>query len=93
VCGCVRLRLRKGERARGEEEVARAKESVKEARRELKVFRRIEKEWWKDRLEECREVCEKRDVCKMLKELGKREERSSNWKYNSGYLNTKNITC
>ena len=55
-----------------ERNVERARVEVKEARKEVKRFmRRIEQDWWKERINECKEACEGGRIGEMYKCLRK----------------------
>ena len=57
-----------------ESRVASAKSAVRNARKEVKRFmRRIEREWWMERINECKEACERGrigDMYKCLRKIG-----------------------
>ena len=77
-----RLRARHGMRTRQggaqrsllESQVERARAEVRNARKDVKRFmRRIEKEWWIGRINECRDACERGrigDMYKCLRKIG-----------------------
>jgi len=73
-----RLRTRRDDRALTalEQETNEAKEELKMARKEVKKFgRKLEKEWWEEKIKECREACETGkvgDMYKCLKRIGTR---------------------
>ena len=54
--------------------VTRAKAKVREARKEVRRFtRRLERRWWQERIEECREACDRGrigDMYKCLQKIG-----------------------
>ena len=52
--------------------VTRAKAKVREARKEVRrLTRRLERRWWQDRIEECKEACERGRIGDMYKSLRK----------------------
>ena len=74
-----RLRVRRGgvESARLESEWFAVKEQLGRARRNMRQFmRRVEREWWRERIEECEIACNSGrmgEMYKILKEIGKKE--------------------
>ena len=74
-----RLRARRGggELARLEREWVAVKEQLGRARRNMRQFlRRVEREWWHERIEECENACNlgrMGEMFKILKEIGRKE--------------------
>ena len=74
-----RLRVRRGgsELARLEREWIAVKEQLGQARRNVRLFlRRVEREWWRVRIEECEIVCNSGrmgEMYKILKDIGRKE--------------------
>ena len=72
----MRTRRGGGRRMFLESQVERAKAEVKSARKEVKRYmRRIEREWWKERIIECREACDSGrigDMYECLRKIGMR---------------------
>ena len=58
-----------------------ARERVKETRKELKRFMKsIEREWWSERITECKEACERGrigDMYKILREVGAKDAKAA----------------
>ena len=74
-----RLRVRRGggELARLERELIAVKEQLGRVRRNMSQFlRRVEREWWRERIEECDTACNSGrmgEMYKILKEIGRKE--------------------
>ena len=74
-----RLRSRKGggELARLEREWIAVKEQLGRAKRNMRQFlRRVEREWWRERIEECENACNlgrMSEMYKILKEIKRKE--------------------
>ena len=74
-----RLKARRGggELARLEREWVAVKEQLGRARRNMRQFlRKVEREWWRERIEECENACNlgrMGEMYKILKEIGRKE--------------------
>ena len=70
------MRTRQGgvQRTLIENRVASARSAVRDARKEVKRFmRRIEREWWSERINECKDACDRGrigDMYKCLRRIG-----------------------
>ena len=73
----LKVRRGRGEFARLEKEWIAVKEQLGRARRNMRQFlRRVEREWWRERIEECELACNSSrmgEVYKILKEIGRKE--------------------
>ena len=73
----MRARIGGGEPARLEREWVAVKEQLGRARRNMRQFlRREEREWWRERIEECENACNSGrmgEMYKILKEIGRKE--------------------
>ena len=67
-------RRNSAQRTLAERQLERAKTEVKTARKEVKrLMRRIEREWWMERINECKDACERGrigDMYKCLRKIG-----------------------
>ena len=70
----MRTRHGGGQRTALESQAERARVAVRNARKEVKRFmRRIEREWWTERINECKEACDRGrigDMYKCLRKIG-----------------------
>ena len=73
----MRARREGGELARLQREWVAVKEQLGRARRNMRQFlRRVEREWWRERIEECENACNlgrMGEMYKILKEIGRKE--------------------
>ena len=73
----MRARRGGGELATLEREWVAVKEQLGRARRNMRQFlRRMEKEWWRERIEGCENACNSGrmgEMYKILKEIGRKE--------------------
>ena len=73
----LRARRGGGELARLQREWVAVKEQLGRARQNIRQFlRRVEREWWRKRIEECENACNlgrMGDMYKILKEIGRKE--------------------
>ena len=76
----LRVRRGEGELTKLERESIAVKEQLGRARRDMRQFlRRVEREWWRERIEECEIACNSvrmGEMYKIFKEIGRKEWKS-----------------